>query len=161
MPIFKSKHGSPIEPKRRIKDFFIKYILYGLVIQVFILCHKQLHNLHAALLTQIKFSIRMSILTTIYRCSTQGIIRILLIQPVILIQNGYSRCFNRRYAMEQIPQTFEMVLHLTTTTHYITSCRIKNTITCTACNIHCFQNVNIFTRHLTVSYQEAGCCKSC
>ena len=54
-----------------------------------------------------------------------------------------------------------MVFHLTSATHYISSARIEDTITCTACNVHCFQNVDILSRHLSVTYKETGCCKRC
>ena len=52
-----------------------------------------------------------------------------------------------------------MIFHLTSATHYISSARVKDTIACTACDIHCFQNVDIFSRHLSVTNQETSCCK--
>ena len=52
-----------------------------------------------------------------------------------------------------------MVFHLTSPTHHISAARIKDTVTCTACNIHCFQNVDILSGHLSVTYKETGCCK--
>ena len=83
----------------------------------------------------------------------------MLIQPVIFIQYGCTWFFQRWNTVEQIPQTFKMVLHLTATSHNVASGRIKNTVTGTACDIHCFQNVNMITRHLCIPYQEAGCCQ--
>ena len=71
VPVFKCKHGAPVQPEGRVKDFFIKHILNGLIIQIFILCHKQLHDFHAALLTQIKFAIGMCILTTVFGCTAK------------------------------------------------------------------------------------------
>ena len=50
VPVFKCKHCAPIQPERGIEHFLIEYILDGLVVQIFILCHKKLHDLHAALL---------------------------------------------------------------------------------------------------------------
>ena len=50
VPVFKSKHRSPVKPECRVKDFFIKNILDRLIIQIFIRSQEQLHDLHAALL---------------------------------------------------------------------------------------------------------------
>ena len=52
-----------------------------------------------------------------------------------------------------------MIFHLTSTAHYIASGGIKDTVTCAACNVHCFQNVDVGAGHLTVSYKEARCCE--
>ena len=101
----------------------------------------------------------MCILSLFYRSTAQRIVRIMLIQPVIFIQHGCTRFFQRWNTVEQIPQTFEMILHLTSASHNISSGRIKNTITGTTCDIHCFQNVNMISRHLCIPYQEAGCCQ--
>ena len=52
-----------------------------------------------------------------------------------------------------------MIFHLTSATHYITSGRIINAITCSTCNVHCLQNMDVISRHLSISYQKAGCCQ--
>ena len=36
----------------------------------------------------------------------------------------------------------------------------EDTITCAACNVHRFQDVNVVARHLRVSYKETSCCQS-
>ena len=50
VPVFKCKHGAPVQPEGRVKDFLIKHILDGFVIEILVLCHEQFHNLHAAFL---------------------------------------------------------------------------------------------------------------
>ena len=160
MPVFKRKHGSPVQPEGRIKYFLIKHILYGLIIKILILCHKELHDLHAALLTEIKFAVSMCILATIYCCTAQRIVRVLLVQPVKFIQNRSSRYFQRRNASEQIPQTFKMIFHLAATAHHISSGCIINSIACATGNVHCLQNMDVRAGHLSIPYQEAGCCQS-
>ena len=79
----------------------------------------------------------------------------MFVEPVIFIQYRNTRCFNRRNTAEQIPQTFKMIFHFTSSTHYITAGRIVDSITCTAGNIHCFQNMDVRTRHLCITYKEA------
>ena len=155
VPVFKCEHGPPVQPEGGIKHFIIKYIFDGFIVKILILCHKQLHDLHAALLAQVKFSVGMGILSTVDGCTAERIVRVVLVQPVELVQNRSTRFFKRRNTAEKIPQALEMVFHLTTATHDIASGRIKDSIAGTAGNIHGFQDVDMITRHLCVSYQEA------
>ena len=101
----------------------------------------------------------MSVFALIYSSTAKRIVRIMFVQPVVLIQYRGAWFFQGRNAVEKIPETFEVILHLTAASHYVSSHRIKNTIACAACNVHCFQDVNVVARHLRVSYQEAGCCQ--
>ena len=48
VPVFKGKHRAPVEPERRVKYFFVKYILNGLIKQILISCEKKLHDLAAS-----------------------------------------------------------------------------------------------------------------
>ena len=50
VPVFECKHGAPVQPEGRVKDFLIKHILNGLVIEILIFCHEQFHDFHAAFL---------------------------------------------------------------------------------------------------------------
>ena len=94
----------------------------------------------------------MGILTAVFRGTAEGIVRIVLIQPVILIQHGSPRCLQGWDAVEQIPQALKMVFHLTAAAHYIAAKRILNTVSGTTCNIHSLQNMDMLTLHLAVAY---------
>lgn len=98
----------------------------------------------------------MGVLSAIDCGAAKGIIGVMLIQPVILIQNRYSRCFQRRNASEKIPQTFKMVFHFTSASHDIAAAGIKDAVAGSSGNIHCLKNMNMRAGHLAVAYQEAG-----
>ena len=160
VPVFKSKHGPPVQPEGGIKDFVVKNILDGLVVQILILGEEKLHDLHAAFLAQVEFSIGVSVLAAVNGRTAERIVGVMLVQPVILVQNGSARFLKGRNAAEQIPQALEMILHLTAAAHHITSGRIKNTVTGAAGNVHGFQDVNVGAGHLGVADHEAGSCQS-
>ena len=101
----------------------------------------------------------MSVLPTVNGCTAQRIIGVMLIQPVKFVQNRSTWLFEGRNAVEKIPETFEMIFHLTAATHDITSGRIKNSIAGTAGNVHGFQDVDMIPGHLCISDQEAGSCQ--
>ncbi len=155
VPVFKGEHGPPVQPEGGAEYFFIKDILDRLIIQVFVLCHKELHDLHAAFLAQIKLPVRMSVLAAVHGSAAQGIVGVFFVKPVVFVQHGHARRLQRRDAAEQIPQAFEMVLHLSAAPHDVTSCGIKDTVAGAACKVHGLQNVYVVTGHLSVSYQEA------
>ena len=154
MPVLKGKHGAPVQPERRVKYFLIENVLDGLVVKVFVLCHKELHNLHTALLAQVKPAVRVGVLSLIHSGAAERIVRILLVQPIIFVQHRHTRCLDGRDAAEQIPQTLKMVLHLPAAAHHIASGRIINAIAGTACNIHRLQNMDMAAGHLSIAYQE-------
>ena len=156
VPVFECKHGSPVQPEGGIEYFIIENIFDGLIVEVFIFSHKELHDFHTALLAEVEFAVCMSVFSAIYSCTAKRIVWVMFVQPVVFIQYGNTRCFNRRNAAEQIPETLEMVFHFTAASHDIATCWIKDTIAGTTGDVHSFQNVDMGTRHLTVTNEEAG-----
>ena len=65
VPVFKGEHGAPVQPESGMKYFIVKNIFDFFVIEILVLCHKQLHDLHTAFLAEIKFTVSVSVLTTI------------------------------------------------------------------------------------------------
>ena len=159
VPVFKCKHCSPVKPEIRIKNFFIKEIFYCLIIQIFIFCEEKFHYLHTALLAKIELAVSMGIFASVYSCTAEWIVRIMLVKPVIFIKYRCSRYFNWSNTSEQIPETFKVVFHLTSATHYITSCWVINSVARTTGDIHSFKNMNIFALHLSISYKKTCSCK--
>ena len=94
VPVFKCEHRSPVQPEWGIKHFLIKYILDLFVVEILVLRKEQFHDLHAAFLAQVELAVGMGILAAVLRCTAQGVVRVLFVQPVILIKNGYTRCLN-------------------------------------------------------------------
>ena len=101
----------------------------------------------------------MGIFATVFGRTAEGVVRVMLVQPVIFVQYRCSRCLQGWNAVEQIPQALKMVLHLTAAAHHIAAERILDTIAGTTGNVHRFQNVDMLSLHLSVTDQEAGCCQ--
>ena len=156
VPVFECEHGSPVQPEGGMEYFIIENIFDGLIVEVFIFSHEELHDFHTALLAEVEFAVCMSVFSAIYSCTAKRIVWVMFVQPVVFIQYGNTRCFNRRNAAEQIPETLEMVFHFTAASHDIATCWIKDTIAGTTGDVHSFQNVDMGTRHLTVTNEEAG-----
>ena len=52
-----------------------------------------------------------------------------------------------------------MILHFTTATHDIATARVEDTVTGPACNVHSFKNMNMLSRHLSVTNKETCRCQ--
>ena len=103
----------------------------------------------------------MCILPSLLRRAAQGVIRILLIQPVILIQHTDPRRLDRRNRTKQIPHTLEMVVHLAAAAHHVADIIDIQSVAGTARYLILLKDMNIASLHLSVSHQEAGCRESC
>ncbi len=161
VPVFKCKHGPPVQPKSGTKHFLVKNVLDGFIVKILVPGHKQFHDLHTALPAQIEFAVRMGVLPLLFCCPAQGKIGILFVQPIILIQHRYSRRFQGRNAAEQIPQAFKMILHLAPAPHNVAPGGIINSVAGASRYIHGLQNMDMGARHLSVPYQKTCCRQGC
>ena len=93
VPVFKCKHGSPVQPEGGIEYFIIENIFDGLIVEVFIFSHEELHDFHTALLAEIELAVCMSILAAVYSSTAERIVWIMFVQPVVFVQNRNTRCF--------------------------------------------------------------------
>ena len=157
VPVFKGEHGAPVEPEVGVEHLLIENILNGLVIKVLVPGHEELHDLHAALLAEAEFAVGMGVLAPFLRGPAEGVVGIVLIEPVKFIQHRCSRFFQRGDAAEEVPEAFEMVLHLPATPHDVAPVGIVDAVAGASCNVHSLQDVDVGTGHLSVPYQEAGC----
>ena len=95
VPVLKSKHRTPVQPEIGTKHFVIKNVRNPLIVQLFIRGQVKLHQLPGRLIRKAEFLIRMGIFTPVFCCPAQGKVRILLVQPIILIQDGNPFRFYR------------------------------------------------------------------
>lgn len=120
--------SSQLQPEGGIEYFIIENIFDGLIVEVFIFSHEELHDFHTALLAEVDCRLYERLLRDLQLHGKKRIVWIMFVQPVVFIQYGNTRCFNRRNAAEQIPETLEMVFHFTAASHDIATCWIKDTI---------------------------------
>ena len=156
VPVFKGEHGPPVQPEGGIEHLLIEYVFDGLVVQILVPCHKKLHDLHAALLAQVEFAVRMRVPSSLFRGSAEGIVGIVLVQPVKLVQHRRAGNLQGGNAAEQIPQAFKMILHLPSSAHHIAAGRIVDSVAGAARHIHGLQDVDMIPGHLSVPHQKAG-----
>ena len=160
VPVLKGKHGPPVEPEGGGEHLFVKDVLDGLVIQVLVRRQEELHDLQAAPLSEVEFSVCMGVLAPVDRGAAEGVIGVMLVEPVELIQYRGTGLFQRGDGAEQVPQALKMVLHLPAAPHDIAPGGVADAVAGAAGDIHGLQNVDMGAGHLPVPNQEAGCRQS-
>ena len=93
----------------------------------------------------------MSVLATVYSRAAEGIVRVVLVEPIIFVKHGYSGRFNRRYVSEHIPHTFKMVVHFSAAAHEESLCYVLATVAAAARKIELFKKMNVFALDLPVA----------
>ena len=156
VPVFKGKHRAPVEPEVGVEDLVVKEVCDALVLQVFIRGEKQLHDLHRTLVGNVELAVGMRVLTTVDGSAAEGIVRVFLVQPVILVENAYALRLDGRDGVEQIPHDLEMIVHLPAAAHDIADVFKLIAVASAAGNRILLQNVHMLALHLAVTDKIAG-----
>ena len=152
VPVLKCKHRAPVHPEVGVKNLFVEDLIDSLIVQILIRGQIQLHNFLCTLVGESEFLIGMCILSSFLRRAAQGVIRILLIQPVILIQHTDSRRLDRGNRTEQVPHALEMVVHLASAAHHVADIIDIQSIAGTARYLVLLEDMNIASLHLPVTH---------
>ena len=155
VPLLKGKHRLPVDPEVGLVEVLVEHIVDRLVRQFFIGAHEQLQQLHRRLLVHTVFLVGMRILALLFRDAAQGIVRIRLIELVVFREDRLSGIVDRRNRAEQIPHTFEVVVHLSAAAHDVAAALIIEAIARSAGSRQMFKERNMIARHLGVADQEA------
>ena len=102
----------------------------------------------------------MCVLAAVYRCTTERIVGVVLVEPIVFVKHRYTGRFDRGNVTERIPHYLEMIIHFTTATHIETLCNILASVTASARKLQFLKKVDMLALHLSVSYKIEGCRKS-
>ena len=156
VPVFECEHCAPVEPEVRVEDLIVEEVRNALVLQVFIRREKQLHDLHRALVGNVELAVGVCILPAVNGGAAEGVVGILLVQPVILIKDAHALRLDRRDGVEQIPHDLEMIVHLAAAAHDIADIFKLITVAGAAGDRILLQNMHPFALHLSVTDEIAG-----
>ena len=155
VPVFKGKHGAPVQPEVGVQHFIIKEIGDLLVLQLLVGGEEELHDLHSTLIRQAELAIGVGILAAVDGGTAQGEVGVLLVQPVILVQHAGTLGLQRRDGVQQIPHNFEVVIHLAAAAHHIADI-VLVAVAGTAGQRVLLKHMDVVALHLAVTDQVAG-----
>ena len=158
--VLEGKHSPPVPPEVGVEHLVGPDLIDGLAVQILVLHKEQLHDLHAGLIRQAEEPVGVGVLAPLLGDAAEGIVGVMLVEPVVLIQNGDLGIFDGGDAAEQIPQTFKVVLHLPAAPDDKALVNVQNTVAGAAGHRHVLHDGDVFAGHLGVAHQEAGGRKS-
>ena len=152
-PALEGEHGLPIQPEVGAPEGIRQHIRDLLVLQILFRSHEQFGKGHGRVLVQLELLVGVGIFTAIHTCAAQRVVGIVLVEPIILIQNRYARCLDRRNIPEGIPHDLKMVVHLTAAPHKEALRDVLAAVAAAACQFQLFQYVDMLALHLSVTDQ--------
>ena len=156
VPVLEGEHGAPVQPEVGIEHLVIEEIGDLLVLQFLVGGEEQLHDLHSTLVGDAELAVGVGVLSALLGGAAQGVVGILLVEPVILVQHADALCFNGGDGAEQIPHDFKVVVHLPAAAHHIAQILELVAVAGAAGQLTLFQNVDVLALHLAVAHQIAG-----
>ena len=162
VPIFKGKHGAPVQPEVGVQHLIVKEVGDLLILQLLVRGKEQLHDLHGTLIGQAELTIGVGVLTAVHGSAAERVVGVFLVQPVIFIQHAGALGLQRRDGAQHIPHYLKMVVHLAAAAHHITDV-VLIAITGTAGDGVFLEHMHMLALHLTVTDQIAGsrqCCQT-
>ena len=156
VPVFEGEHGAPVQPEGGVEHLLVKDVLDGLVVKVLVGGHKELDDLHAALLAQVELAVGVGVLPPPDGGPAEGVVGVVLVQPVELVQHRRTWLFQGGDGAEQVPQALEVVLHLPAAPHDVAPAGVKDAVAGAAGHVHGLQDVDVVPRHLAVPHQKTG-----
>ena len=112
VPSLEGEHGPPVEPEVGAEELLGEHVGDGPVVQVLVPGEEKLHDLQGGLVAQSELPVCMGVLSPIHRGPAQGIVGVLLVQPVVFVQNRILRVLQGWDGAKQVPQALEVILHL-------------------------------------------------
>ena len=156
MPVLEGEHGAPVHPEVRIEHLVVEEVGNLLAVQLLVRREEQLHDLHRGLVGKRELAVRAAVGAAGLGGAAQREVRILLVEPVVLIQYGNALGLDGGDGTEQIPHHFEMVVHLTSAAHHIAQSRDVHAIAGAAGDRVLLEHMDVAAGHLRVAYQIAG-----
>ena len=156
-PFLESKHRLPIKPEVGIPEGSRKNVTDFLILQILLFGHEKFSESKRRLLIQLKLPVRMCIFSAVHRGTAKRIVRVMLVQPIILVQYGNIRRLNGRHILVHIPHTLEVVIHLSSATHIKAFCHILSSVTAASGKFQLLQKMNALSLYLPVPH-EIKCC---
>ena len=152
-PLLEGEHGLPVEPEVGAPKAFRQDFGDLFILQVLFRGNEQLGKGHGAFLIQRELLIGVGVLAAVYGGAAQGVVGVVLIEPIVFIQHGYTGGFDGGHIAEGIPHHLKVVIHFTAAAHIKALGDILAAIAAAAGQVQLFQQVDALAFHLAIAHQ--------
>ena len=103
----------------------------------------------------------MSVLAAIHSGAAERIVRVVLVEPIVLVEHRDAGSLDGRHVAECIPHYLKVVVHFTAASHEEALCDIPVTVAAAAGKLELFKQMNVLALHLSVTNQIEGSRQTC
>ena len=150
-PALERKHRLPIEPEVRVPEGVGQHIGDLLVLKILFGGHEQLGERHRRRLVQLKLLVGVRVLATVHGRAAKGIVRVVLVEPIIFVEDRHARRLDGRHIAEGVPHDLKMVVHLAPAAHEKALRDIAASVAAAARKLQLFQKADALALHLSVA----------
>ena len=104
-------------------------------------------------MSQLELLVGVSVLAAIHTGAAQGVVGIVLVEPIIFVQHRDARRLDGGHIAEGIPHDLEMVVHLTAAPHKEALGDVLAAVAAAACQLQLFKYMDVLALHLSVTDQ--------
>ena len=155
-PALKSEHGLPVEPEVGVPEGIGENVGDLLVLQILFRRQEQLGERHGGLFIQLELLVGMGILAAVHAGAAQGVVGVVLVEPIILVQNGNARTLDGGNIPEGVPHDLKMVVHFPAAAHIEALGDVPVAVATATGQLQLFQQMDALALHLAVSDQIEG-----
>ena len=156
VPVLESEHGAPIQPEVGIEHVVGEVVGDGLVVELLFGSEEQVHDLPARLVGQAERVVETGVFAPVDRRAAQGVVGVLLVQPVVVIEDAHALVLDGGYGAEQVPHHLEVVVHLAPAAHGEADLGIFPSVAGSARHGVAFEYMYARAVHLSVPNKVAG-----
>ena len=95
----------------------------------------------------------MGILAAVHAGAAQGVVGVVLVEPIILVQNGNARGLDGGNIPEGVPHDLKMVVHFPAAAHIEALGDVPVAVAAAAGQLQLLQQMDALALHLAVSHQ--------
>ncbi|MNS89953.1 hypothetical protein D3C72_1239860 [compost metagenome] len=154
VPFLEREHRAPVQPEIAVQEIAAQHFVDALVLHLLPGSQEQRDDVLLRLLAQGEQAIGMRVLAPVDGGTLQRIVRVVLVQPVELVQHTGIVDLQRRNRAEQIPQALEMVFHLAAAADHETLLRHLQAIQRATGNLLLLQDGDALAGHAPIAHQE-------
>ena len=155
-PALEGEHGLPVEPEVGVPEGIGENVGDLLVLQILFRRQEQLGERHGGLFIQLELLVGMGILAAVHAGAAQGVVGVVLVEPIILVQHGNARGLDGGNIPEGVPHDLKMVVHFPAAAHIEALGDVPVAVAAAAGQLQLFQQMDALALHLAVSHQIEG-----
>ena len=152
-PPLEGEHRLPVQPEVGAPKAFRQDFGDLLILQVLFRGDEQLGKGHGTFLIQRELLIGVGVLAAVYGGAAQGVVGVVLIEPIVFIQYGYTGGFDGGHIAEGIPHHLKVVIHFAAAAHIKALGDILAAIAAATRQLQLFQQVDALALHLAIAHQ--------